>query len=331
MRPPLAFLSPPLRSPPRSLSLPPSAVHLCNQAIQQRCRPGGAQHPRLPPDKTWSCRQLQAYLAQRGQEGAWGSVMVPGMKAAVVRAVRCSQGLVRGRKGSFELYGADFVFGEDFRPWLLEINASPTMAGSTAVTGRLCAGVQRDTLRVVIDRREHPNCSTGAFELIYKQVRGGGGTRGGWAWFWDQALCSVPPPQAAVPTPPYLGLKLAVEGCSLRRPRCAHKPPGTTASTRDPPGKPWTPSCPPLHPPPTAGGAEDGAGAVGPWGRGQRRCQPSVALPLLGAPGPILPPRGAPPSRQGRARLSPLPLLPAAQPWGGEKVQGGGRGDEEEP
>uniref|UniRef100_A0A8B9TID3 Tubulin monoglycylase TTLL3 n=1 Tax=Anas platyrhynchos TaxID=8839 RepID=A0A8B9TID3_ANAPL len=158
-------------SQPFSLRQMDAAVHLCNQAIQQRCRPGGAQHPRLPPDKTWSCRQLQAYLAQRGQEGAWGSVMVPGMKAAVVRALRCSQGLVRGRKGSFELYGADFVFGEDFRPWLLEINASPTMAGSTAVTGRLCAGVQRDTLRVVIDRREHPNCSTGAFELIYKQVR----------------------------------------------------------------------------------------------------------------------------------------------------------------
>uniref|UniRef100_A0A8B9THY9 Tubulin monoglycylase TTLL3 n=1 Tax=Anas platyrhynchos TaxID=8839 RepID=A0A8B9THY9_ANAPL len=141
-------------SQPFSLRQMDAAVHLCNQAIQQRCRPGGAQHPRLPPDKTWSCRQLQAYLAQRGQEGAWGSVMVPGMKAAVVRALRCSQGLVRGRKGSFELYGADFVFGEDFRPWLLEINASPTMAGSTAVTGRLCAGVQRDTLRVVIDRRD---------------------------------------------------------------------------------------------------------------------------------------------------------------------------------
>ncbi|XP_032050149.1 tubulin monoglycylase TTLL3 [Aythya fuligula] len=189
-------------SQPFSLRRLDAAVHLCNQAIQRRCKPGGARHPRLPPDNTWSCRQLQAYLAQRGQAGAWGEVMVPGMKAAVVRAVRCSQGLVRGRKGSFELYGADFVFGEDFRPWLLEINASPTMAGSTAVTGRLCAGVQRDTLRVVIDRRDDPNCSTGAFELIYKQ--------------------------AAVPTPPYLGLKLAVEGCSLRRPRCAPKPPGTT-------------------------------------------------------------------------------------------------------
>ncbi|XP_035168230.1 tubulin monoglycylase TTLL3, partial [Oxyura jamaicensis] len=221
-------------SQPFSLRRLDAAVHLCNQAVQQRCGPAGARHPRLPPDKTWSCRQLQAYLAQRGQAAAWAEVMVPGMKAAVVRAVRCSQGLVRGRKGSFELYGADFIFGEDFRPWLLEINASPTMAGSTAVTGRLCAGVQRDTLRVVIDRRDDPNCSTGGFELIYKQ--------------------------AAVPTPPYLGLKLAVEGCSLQRPRRAPKPPGTVGSAL---GKPWSRSCPPLPPPPCSpaagGGAQDGA------------------------------------------------------------------------
>uniref|UniRef100_A0A8B9EMQ4 TTLL3 monoglycylase n=1 Tax=Anser cygnoides TaxID=8845 RepID=A0A8B9EMQ4_ANSCY len=156
-------------SRPFSLRRLDAAGHLCNQAVQRRCGPRGARHPRLPPDNTWSCRQLRAYLAQRGQAGAWGEVMVPGMKAAVVRALRCSQGLVRGRKGSFELYGADFVFGEDFRPWLLEINASPTMAGGTAVTGRLCARVQRDALRVVIDRRDDPSCSTGAFELIYKQ------------------------------------------------------------------------------------------------------------------------------------------------------------------
>ncbi|NWU70944.1 TTLL3 monoglycylase, partial [Pterocles burchelli] len=146
-----------------------SARHLCNVSIQQRCSAARGWHPRLPPDHIWSCRQLQAYLAQVGLGGAWHQVMVPGMKAAVVGALRSAQELVGSRKGSFELYGVDFVFGEDCQPWLLEINTSPTMAPSSAVTRRLCARVQRDTLRVVIDRRADPTCPTGAFELIYKE------------------------------------------------------------------------------------------------------------------------------------------------------------------
>ncbi|NXU99195.1 TTLL3 monoglycylase, partial [Cettia cetti] len=178
-------------SRPFSLCHLEPARHLCNVSIQKRYKTLQPD-PRVPPDKIWSNTQFQAHLERLGRADAWQQVIVPGMKAAILNALRCARDHVGSRKGSFELFGADFLIGKDFQPWLLEINSSPTMSPSSVVTRRLCANVQRDTLRLVLDRKDNPTCSIGAFELLYRE--------------------------AAVSSCLSVGLQLEVTGSSLKNP-----------------------------------------------------------------------------------------------------------------
>lgn len=153
-----------------------SAIHLCNNSIQRRLKNDKERSPLLPGHNMWTSTRFQEYLQKRGRGTTWGTIIYPSMKKAVTNAMRVAQDHVEARKNSFELYGADFILGRDFKPWLIEINSSPTMHPSTPVTAQLCAQVQEDTIKVVVDRKLDRNCDIGNFELLWRQVRRIGAT-----------------------------------------------------------------------------------------------------------------------------------------------------------
>ncbi|XP_027971436.1 protein monoglycylase TTLL8 [Eumetopias jubatus] len=168
-----------------------SAIHLCNNSIQKHLKNDKDRSPLLPYYNMWTSTRFREYLQKRGRGAVWASVIYPAMKRAIANTMRVAQDHVEPRKNSFELYGADFILGRDFQPWLIEINSSPTMHASTPVTAQLCAQVQEDTIKVVVDRRVDRNCDIGNFEL----------------------LCRQP----AVDLSPFHGSDLCVEGVSVRR------------------------------------------------------------------------------------------------------------------
>nr|CDS34054.2 hypothetical transcript [Hymenolepis microstoma] len=147
-------------------------IHLSNNAITQKYK-NMQRSPLLPMDNMWHLEEFQRYLESLGHKGIWERRILPDMQKAIINSMQCSQVAIDVRRGCFELYGADFMIsGDDLRPWLIEINASPCMAPSTSVTIDLTAKVLEDTLKVIIDKRTNRNCDVGEFVLLCKQKTG---------------------------------------------------------------------------------------------------------------------------------------------------------------
>ncbi|XP_039719044.1 protein monoglycylase TTLL8 [Pteropus medius] len=196
-----------------------SAIHLCNNSIQKHLKNAKDRSPLLPCHNMWTSARFQEYLEKRGRGSLWSSLIYPSMKRAIANTMKVAQEHVEARRNSFELYGADFVLGRDFRPWLIEINSSPTMHASTPVTAQLCAQVQEDTIKVVLDRRADRSCDVGSFELLWRQP--------------------------AVDPPPLHGPDLCVEGVGVRRGRKHAAPvPGVSFPAALPDSQPSKARCP---------------------------------------------------------------------------------------
>ena len=59
------------------------------------------------------------------------------------------------RRNCFELFGVDFILTEDYQPWLIEINSSPAMNGSTELTAEMCPRCFEDLIKGMLKKIKH--------------------------------------------------------------------------------------------------------------------------------------------------------------------------------
>ena len=74
------------------------------------------------------------------------------IKNVVINTLESVQDMFESKKGQqHEIFGYDLMIDDDFNCWLIEVNSSPAMDYSTAVTERLVKLVLEDTIKVVVD------------------------------------------------------------------------------------------------------------------------------------------------------------------------------------
>lgn len=71
------------------------------------------------------------------------------IEAIVLASLKACQGVIINDRHCFELYGYDIIVDADLKPWLIEVNASPSLAASTPADRLMKAQVINDVLNVV--------------------------------------------------------------------------------------------------------------------------------------------------------------------------------------
>ncbi|RKO85612.1 tubulin-tyrosine ligase/Tubulin polyglutamylase [Blyttiomyces helicus] len=103
-----------------------SFMHLTNVSIQKY----GEDYNETNGGK-WSLKNLILYLqATRGKQVT--SKLLDEIDSICVHSLRAVQNLMISDRHCFECYGYDIIVDADLRPWLIEVNASPSLSATTA-------------------------------------------------------------------------------------------------------------------------------------------------------------------------------------------------------
>ncbi|KAL0219090.1 hypothetical protein P9112_004743 [Eukaryota sp. TZLM1-RC] len=118
-------------------------VHLTNIAIQKTNSDYNSEN-----GCKWSVANLRVYLEQvYGLEAS--NKCFDEIEFVIEHSLRSCQNVIVNDKHCFECYGYDIIIDADLRPWLIEVNASPSLSATTTSDRVMKVSVISDVLKIV--------------------------------------------------------------------------------------------------------------------------------------------------------------------------------------
>ena len=124
-------------------SIDDSYIHLTNVAVQKTA-------PDYDPEKgcKWSTQQLRRYLTAKHGVDKTDKAFAD-MDNIFIKSLQSVQKVIINDKHCFEMYGYDILLDENLKPWLIEINASPSLTASNREDYELKYGLLTDVLNII--------------------------------------------------------------------------------------------------------------------------------------------------------------------------------------
>jgi len=153
-------------------SIDDALVHLTNVAVQKHADDYNRSH-----GNKWPLSTLQTYL-----ESNFGTSrsrrLFRDIDSVILHSLKSVQGAIVSDRHCFELYGYDIIVDGDLKPWLIEVNASPSLSSTTPADLKLKTAVLTDTFsalvpgdRVDLSRPRPLSPSVGSMELLVDESR----------------------------------------------------------------------------------------------------------------------------------------------------------------
>ena len=132
-------------------------VHLTNYSVNKRAEsyvPAKQEAEEDPSSCKWSLRMLRRHFLETGVDyesvrGGMKDVIIKALIAIEPQIVNHTNRNTKHRNLFFELYGFDILLDAELKPWLLEVNVSPSLSSSSPFDKRVKTMLVCDTMNLV--------------------------------------------------------------------------------------------------------------------------------------------------------------------------------------